>query len=432
MAFFSAAMGGFFDGLYFYMGAFTLAAFTPQAYMLLLVISIALLITCIIVRVHEENMFQRRHILTCIQPKLELSRTACKLLMLELEELLEPASHKEALSESALLDLIKCLNSPLDAALQSTDKVFTNDIAGLKAQAVESSYNALVSEIDTLMQLKQQQKENVKGTWRNAFLAGLFNGLALQGVTASFMFVIGTFCYGTLGCPPVFIMGCLTVGIMAIIGCCVQSMRQYQTYRAAFDTEESELNKEYKVVDEYFTDPKGRLRVGNNQEDLMKIEMLRDILTYIDSMPLEPSLDYMVVEWCEVGRLFLAGLNKGDKASFELFYNFLKRNDELWFMPVVVFVSAICFAIAFVLHYLVKTFASSASNYTDVTAQSNQFFSCRHDDEDSMTNKTLSGGDPSSSGSSSDLTFLSHLKNSDRVFSLVTNDVSTDSKIPSN
>ena len=380
-AFFSAAMGGFADGLYFYMGTVTLAAFTPQAYMILLVISIALLIACMIVRVYEETVFQRRHKLTCIQPELELSRTACKLLFSKLDALLENSGQ---VPEQELKDLIDCLRKRASERVSSEVETDTDQQQDYTEEtAKQLLMHELWHEAKIAIGLRDQQKHEVKGTPEMAVLGGLFNGLALQGVIASFMFVMATFFYGTLGCPPLFIIGCLVAGIIAIITSCVQAQQQYRTFRLAFDEEEKSFDDEYKSACDAQRASKYN---GPPQPADQKLhEILKDTLDYIDSTSFEPPLDYMVVEWCEVGRLFLAGLNKGDKASFELFYNFLKKYDELWFMPVVVFISAICFATAFVLQYIAKTFAPTPPNYIEVR-QGKQILKCEYDDKASLFN----------------------------------------------
>ena len=366
VAFFSAAMGGFSDGLYFYMGTLTLAVFTPQAYMILLVISIALLIACMMVRVHEENIFQRRHKLTCIQPKLELSRTACKLLLSKLNVLLETPDRALDSELHSLIDYLE--NKRVD------DKGSQNSAGEDRAQKARNLLmQELWHEAVIAIELRNELKDEVKGTLETAVLAGLFNGLALQGVIASFMFVVATFFYGTLGCPPLFIIGCLVAGIIVIITSCVQARQQYQTFKLAFEEEENEFNKEYQSVLQAQLEFKDKCPPPPNIKNLH--EILKVSLDYIDSTSFEPPLDYMVVECCEAWRLFLAGLNKGNKASNELFYNFLKKHDELWFMPVVVFVSAICFATAFVLHYIAKTFMPGPPT------QGKQIFPCEYDDD---------------------------------------------------
>ena len=54
-------------------------------------------------------------------------------------------------------------------------------------------------------------------------------------------------------------------------------------------------------------------------------------------------------------------------------------------MPVVVFISAICFATAFVLQYIAKTFAPTPPNYIEVR-QGKQILKCEYDDKASLFN----------------------------------------------
>ncbi|MCR9191464.1 MAG: hypothetical protein NXI01_02240 [Gammaproteobacteria bacterium] len=378
-AIFSAGCSGVWNGFYFYGYAGTAALSILSSSMALLVLGVAacLFMVCVITRTSEEFDFQRRMAITTLRPQVEISQKICTALHARLEKELE--MQKQAQEGCSNNYRPECLNSELmglhelakssrnirrgrahaidvtapfstdDAVSFSTDDAIQeegeNDDSDSDSSQIDDGidmlWTELAAELKHIQVLQDELKEKLQGSVWSAGLAGLQNGLAIQGAIASFSFAFSTFFYGSItACPPLFILSCMAVGVAALVVCCLQSVLSYQIYKDNLEQKQAELAKEFPLEQQILDE---KYKSG----DPRCLETMRTSVENIRLNGLQAQLDYVIVEWSELFRLFFNGLMKGKKGGAELMFHLLRFAPEdldlSWLKPIILFGGAIAF-----------------------------------------------------------------------------------------
>ena len=352
----SAGASGIGDGLYFYIfvAKMTVATLSPYMATLMLGASAALFITCIVTRIAEEFDFQRRLEVTVLRTEAELSKKNCGFLHEQLEKLLDC----DANSEGELDPIISTLNHSASGRAQQlkSDNIDPTELHIIPNQL--SSYdntivllwNELSNELKLSKSLQDQLRVKLNRSYWAAGFEGLQNGLAIQGAIASFSFMISSLCYvSAAACPPAFMLTCLGIGIAAIVVSLLQGWISHYFYLYKVQQTKQELSLSFHA--------EMLVKMTKQEEVKGKRDALKQTLDYVNNQPLEPPVDFVVIEWSEIFRLLFKGAVKGKNAAIEALARFLDGSDNKWLLPVVIVAGAVGFSAALGMRATAKGFA---------------------------------------------------------------------------
>lgn len=275
LAYLGAAYGGFVDGLYLYMGALSLAALTPSAFMVMTAFCVIFSLSSIVTRVYEEYFFQQK-----------LSATQAK------------------------IDLMLC-GKELESMFTTLQRL-SNPLLTLVRPGLENEQKALVRKIEE----KNKDLERIRDTLRlqitlsktSAALAGLRDGLYAYGVISSVMFAVATI--GVIFMTPfpaAFLIAGMSAGIACLIGLIAHSM--IHTYFHQPEQKKHETAENLKLL-VFWANLKNK-----TEEVLQEARNPKNVKDAIrGGMVVDPSPQFFFQEWFEVARSFFSGLAKGQKS----------------------------------------------------------------------------------------------------------------------
>lgn len=354
----SAGLSGVGDGLYFYMfvARMVIPTLAPHLALLMLGTSSVLFVICILTRVAEEFDFKRRLDVTILRTEAELSKKDCKFLYEQLETLMATDDSGEP------SDALRAIAAALDNSRETRKKQLIRHEVELKPvemikedlnlrnKTILLLWNELRDELMLSSKLQEKLKPKLARSIWAAALEGLQNGLAIQGAIASFSFMVSTLCYvSAAACPPAFILGCLVLGITALIVSCIQGLISYRLYLNKVKDTEAELALEFRGEQ--------LIKMTGENGIVGDLEELKQSMNYISGQSLEPTADFIVVEWSEIIRLLCKGAVKGRNAGLEYFARFLESTDNMWMLPVVIAAGIASFAAALGMRATAKGFA---------------------------------------------------------------------------
>ena len=99
------------------------------------------------------------------------------------------------------------------------------------------------------------------------------------------------------------------------------------------------------------------VKMTNQEEVKGNRDALKQTLDYVNNQPLEPPVDFVVIEWSEIFRLLFKGAVKGKNAAIEALARFLDGSDNKWLLPVVIVAGAVGFSAALGMRATAKGFA---------------------------------------------------------------------------
>ena len=355
----SAGASSIGDGLYFYVfvAKMTVATLSPYMATIMLGSSVALFLTCIVTRIAEEFDFQRRLEVTVLRTEAELSKKDCGFLHEQLEKLLD-ADNGDVNSEEQLQSIIDALKYSRDGReqqlkrykLDPTQPTISQERLTLHDNTVVLLWNELADEFKLSIELQDQLRVKLNRSYWAAGFEGLQNGLAIQGAIASFSFMISSLCYiSAAACPPAFMLTCLGIGIAAIIVSLLQGCISHYFYIDRVKQTKQELSLSFHA--EMLVKMTGQEGVQVDRE------VLKKTIDYVNNQPLEPPVDFVVIEWCEIFRLLFKGAVKGKNAAIEVLARFLEGSDNKWLLPVVIVAGVISFSGALGMRATAKGFA---------------------------------------------------------------------------
>lgn len=266
--FVGAAIGGIFDGLYMYMGVLLLCALSPQVLIFLSAVCIIYTLSCIVVRIFEEHVFQME--IVVLQTKCEFNLVAKKI----------KAKHAE---------LIKLTNDTTDDLKK---------INQLKEQLCE-----LTDEFDTLRSMLIEQ---TRRTYGGAFLVGLKDGLFAYSALSSAIFVVVTILsLCSIACPPLLLMITVPIGLVFLAGFIINALVEHR----------NNLREQAQDIDNTYDSLMALKRIydDNNEEKVCIVDdpdYIDDIKTglNINETTKSPYPDSF-----EIGRSFFSGITKGQR-----------------------------------------------------------------------------------------------------------------------
>ncbi|MCX7119609.1 MAG: hypothetical protein NTZ86_07095 [Legionellales bacterium] len=351
----------------------TVATLSPYMATLMLGASAALFITCIVTRIAEEFDFQRRLEVTVLRTEAELSKKDCGFLHEQLEKLLD----YDANSEGELHSIISTLNHSASGRAQqlkryNIDPTDSGRAQQLKSYNIDSTephiipnqlsshdntitivllWNELFNELKLSKSLQDQLRVKLNRSYWAAGFEGLQNGLAIQGAIASFSFMISSLCYvSAAACPPAFMLTCLGIGIAAIVVSLLQGWISHYFYLYKVQQTQQELSLSFHAEETL-------VKMTNQGEFNFNRDALKQTLDYVNNQPLEPPVDFVVIEWSEIFRLLFKGAVKGKNAAIEALARFLDGSDNKWLLPVVIVAGAVGFSAALGMRATAKGFA---------------------------------------------------------------------------
>ena len=364
----SAGLSGVGDGLYFYLfvARVTIATLSPHLAFLMLGSSVALFVICILTRVAEEYDFQRRLQVTILRTEAELSKKDCKFLHEQLQKLLDNDTPDEDFS-----DLFATLKKSSDIRKKqlirhnvSTTQLSLNENMDQRDKAILLLWNELHDELKLSRTLQNNLRGKLDRSVWAAALEGLQNGLAIQGAIASFSFMVSSLCYvSAAACPPAFLIGCLAIGILAIIVSCLQGIISHHFYLEKVKETKLQLSSEFHAEELEKMSDESEIYSKNG-----KFDSLRQTINHLNNQPLEPSADFVVIEWSEIFRLFFKGAPKGRNAMIEIFGRLFEGSDNKWMLPMLIGAGIASFAGALGMRAAAKGFAVGRPDNVNSTA----------------------------------------------------------------
>lgn len=396
-ALFSATVSALFNGLYFYIYTLSnvIAALSPTKALYMLGGTAVLFSVCVLTCFAEEIEYQRRLEVSILRPKVELSKIDCAILHQQLELLMDIQSLKKSIIDSPesqdissllakrkrLIELeqrldIGVLNSAIDGEIFSDKPIYDQQQLEILQEFINSSqfkmpidarkvqlddhiyrfddvlmtkllWEKLQCSLESGIYLQDELRTNLRGSYWAAAMTGLQNGLAVQGATSSFAFMVSTLLYG-LQCPPAFTLACMAIGLTAVLLCFVQALVSYVYYREKFDKDEREFLREFPA------EKLEKMRGSNDPLIEENTDNLRKNIEHNKYFSLETRPDYVVMEWAEILRLLFSDWIKGDKAMVELYARLLDHPADSY-LPLL---GSIVFAIALALRAIAKGFGA--------------------------------------------------------------------------
>lgn len=369
----SAGLSAVSDGVYFYLfvARMVIPTLMPGWAFFMLSASCALLVVCIITRVAQEFDFRRRLDVTILRPEAEASKKDCAYLYEQLESLMNmedsntPSDSLIAIA-TALENSREYRKNQLICHSVKTEQVEIKENLNLREKTVLLLWNELRDELMLSHALQEKLRPKLDRSYWTAGLEGLENGLAIQGAIASFSFMVSSLFYVSAAtCPPAFVIGCLIAGLAAMMVSCLQGLISQYLYLKKVESTRLELSLEFRGEQLIkMTGEKGL--VGDR-------ESLKESLDYLNRQSLEPTADFIIVEWSEIFRLLFKGAVKGRNAIFEIFERLLQSTDNMWMLPIVVVAGMASFGAALGMRAAAKGFAVGRpdSAYSSGSAEKN-------------------------------------------------------------
>lgn len=280
MGFFSAAYGGFVDGLYLYIGVLGLCSFAPPVLAIMAIFSTLYLLTCMATRMYEEYDFQRKLKISLAKIALATSGKKIELIYNELHEISKKLASEELTDEEI---------QQLTARQEELTTQFPEEYKNFKDRQDEL---ASVSRFGLT----------------SALLAGLRDGLSAYGALTSFLFMIGAILSLTsVAVPPALIISCISFGLVCLTVFVIYSLfSAYKQYEKHTSTEEIIIAEEKLVkIRELIID-------ARQQVNDLEAEKIKE--TIHDCMNVEASQHSLFQEIFEIIRAFFAGWVKGIRA----------------------------------------------------------------------------------------------------------------------
>ncbi len=273
----SAAYGGVVDGLYLYMGAFTLATVAPPVFVALVVCSVIYTLACIAVRMYEEFDYQRKLITTEAKVELALCGKELQALFVTLQKL--------SVQESKLT----ATDSRENAAYVQQDVMHALELKMREFEQKQAFLRSLVTLSNS-----------------SAALAGLRNGLATYSAISSVMFAVATInAMLFVPFPPALLITGVFIGMACLIGFVAHSLITNYRHRSAQVLDEANPCTQLSELLTSLKDKRKEVR------DLRPAEVKEAIL---DGMVVDPSPQFFFQEAAEVARSVASGVAKGQKS----------------------------------------------------------------------------------------------------------------------
>lgn len=273
----SVLYAGFIDSLYFYFGAILLAYMIPPLFIGMVVASVSFAVIYIITRFYEEADFQLKPELSITKIKFALCEKALDKLVSELNDI--------------TFQIASCLDEQRKDQLVAKQKALT-DCLNIEVNVYyiplrQLLYNQTVPYDDTVI------------------VDGLRNGLAIQGVMASTLFVVvAVMSLMSMPCPPLLIIGFTLAGFAVLYLSVTSSLRRHQAY---LDTlKDIETINPIKQLDAFLSSIK-----------MVKNEVRDEAKRVSWGEKIEPPVPYLALEICEDLRYTLSGGLKAGKMATE-------------------------------------------------------------------------------------------------------------------
>ncbi len=281
LALIGGAYSGVVDGLYLFMGIFTLAAVSPPVFVAMVVFSALFSALCIVTRIYEEYDFQKRLVGTQAKVKLALCGKELGVLFSQLRQL-ELAPEDEKRAQTAIM-------------------------------------TQLENKMEEFNQCRVYLREQLTLSTLSAALLGLKNGLAAYSAIASVMFAVATvMLLASTPFPPAFLITGVATGVVCLI----------IFLSHALINNHGHLNSlQSKVSDPHETLADWLKKLKNNEKIVSDLQPTEVESTIMAGMIVDPSPQFFFQEWFEVVRSFFSGLAKGQK-SVEYTLNPLEEADS--------------------------------------------------------------------------------------------------------
>ena len=277
MAYLSAGYGGVVDGLYLYIGVFSLCSFAPPVLAVMALFSTLYFVSCVATRMYEEYEFQRK--LDVSQTKIALATSGRKieLYYLKLQEL----------SEQLALD---------------------NDAGELLTRQAELT-TLFFEECKEYKANRDKLCALTSFGFTSAFLAGLRDGLAAYGAIVSILFMIGSILLlSSIPFPPLLLMSCISFGLV-----CLAGFITYSLISAYCQYEKKSSNEELIIAEEKLDKIRQLVKDVENQVNTLEEEKVRETIN--DYMNIDPAPRFVFQEIFEIIRSFFSGWPKGTKSA---------------------------------------------------------------------------------------------------------------------
>lgn len=281
----SAVLAGFTDGLYMYMGVFTVAAsLTGPFFIAVCALSAVYVLTSVVTRIYEEYDYQNKLKASQIKVELALAIHLLKTQLQKLDELLEKS----------------------DSSVEEEDKLRAN-IAKNWEQLAQSRKD--LKSLSTILNT-------------SALLGGLKNGLTAYGVLASILFAVGAILLlSSVAFPPALLVTVVFLGMACLIGFTIHSLVASYRYRR----EQRELCKSADDLLES-TKKKVELLQVMSKEELERSkqrQLVKSILETVDDndkrLLVKSSPQYSFETWLgkclEIARAFFTGVKQAVKSE---------------------------------------------------------------------------------------------------------------------
>ena len=289
-SFASAAIAGFTDGLYLYMGVFTLAALTGPFFLAVCAISATYVLTAVITRLYEEYDYQNKLKASQVKVELDLAMQLLKVQLQQLDALLaNPDSSDSSDDEQERI---------LRANIAKNWDHFTKNHRELKS--LSTIFNGA------------------------ALLGGLKNGLVAYGVLASVLFAVGAILIlASVAFPPALLMTFVFIGVACLIGftlhSVVMSYRYRKEQRQLCQSVEDLLKQSNEKVEKLVkVDRKKKTEEPDLQRALVNavLETVedKDKRLVVKASP-QYTFEAWVGKWMEIFRSFFAGIKQAAKSE---------------------------------------------------------------------------------------------------------------------
>lgn len=271
LGFLGAAIGGFIDGLYLYVGVLTLSVFSPPLLIALASLCLFYTMACIVTRLYEEYEFQT---------KLLITQTKCQLVVYS----------KQLQTSYAQLLVLEGKTNKTDGDL-------------LEIKFLREEVCQLITQFEAQRKLLEQQSSR---TLLSALLLGVKNGLYAYGALSSVLFFVSAFLViGGVAFPPAVIAVAVCLGLVFMAGFIVHSLianhHHNQKNNAVEDKHPyQELIEMKKHIEEH-----------PDTAPLLAPDELNESLK--DGLTVKSAPQYFFQEWFEVFRSLFSGLGKGQK-----------------------------------------------------------------------------------------------------------------------
>ena len=278
---FSAAYGGFVDGLYLFMGLISLVTLSPEILITVAVISTVCMVACIFTRLQEEWEYDK--LLRISEQKAQLT-----------------ASIKQHQAELATVGLLTIqLKQTLDSSSNSQAKENLN-------KQLKKAETRLDDTQSTIRQLHNELLSISSISTIEAVLTGLKLGLTAHGTLVCGLFaaaVIGKVFFAAI-LPQAVILACVILSIVITIASIQASVSYIDQYNKKLQAEgKTHYNIFQSVVD--------KIKNARDAYELSDIDNEAAFSAFCDGTPY---LNWTLLSWLEVLRSTGSGIMKGPKS----------------------------------------------------------------------------------------------------------------------